>query len=176
MHSPNGPTVPTPPRWPAQRGPRVAQRWSQYAKARSVNRPCGGGGESRTPRHRLVHPRPKGCERSDLRSERTSGDAPAHCCPRFTRALRIQRGPIGSPVPPVVTPSALRSSATRDRIGRRARQGRSKPSQATPCSQTQIERDRHLRRQGPPQVRASVVFTVAVRRVPSVYRWLVVPC
>jgi hypothetical protein len=47
----------------------------------------------------LLHTRSRGCSRSDLRIWLTFGDAPARCCPWFTRLLRTRHGPTGVPVP-----------------------------------------------------------------------------
>jgi hypothetical protein len=58
--------------------------------------------------------------------------ARARDCPAGADASRPQRGPGRGPVPGRGRLSALRSSATRDRIGRPGRQGRSRRGQTTP--------------------------------------------
>jgi hypothetical protein len=61
-----------------------------------------------------------------------------------------------------------RCQPTRDgnRIGQRAGKTDASLDQPTPCSQSQIEQDLHLRRQETAQVRAALVLSVGLRSGP----------
>jgi hypothetical protein len=64
-------------------------------------------------------------------------------------------------------PWALRSSATRNTIGQPDTARRCSLDQSTPCSQSQIGPDPHLRQQRTAQVEAALALSVVIRLGPA---------
>jgi hypothetical protein len=114
--------------------------------------------------------------RSGGSARRVAGGAARRVVPvvlPYLLAPRVPTVPPGSGPVWSRTPPALRSSATRDRSARRARQGRCKPRPSdasldhpTTCSQSQIGQDHYLVWPRTAQVEAASALSVVVRWEP----------